>query len=49
MMTWERITGSGIGWVLAVVILVFAWAAFAFGKMELPTAFVVSAICAVRL
>lgn len=48
-MTWERVTGSGIGWVIAIVVLVFVWAAFAFGRIDLPLAFVVSAICAVRL
>ena len=44
-----RITGLAVGWWLALVILVAIWLAFAFGRVDLPLAFVVSAICAIRL
>jgi hypothetical protein len=48
-MTWERVTGSGAGWLIALVVLICVWAGFVFGRFDLQTAFIVSAICAVRL
>lgn len=47
-MTWQWPTFS-IGWLVAFVVLVFIWAAFAFGRVDLPYALVGSALCAVRL
>ena len=39
----------GLGFWIAAVILICVWAGFLFGRIDLPLAFVVSAICAVRL
>lgn len=48
-MTWERVTGSGVGWVVALVVLIAVLMAWGFGRADLPLVFVVAAICAVRL
>lgn len=47
-MTWTGPTLS-IGFCLAFVILVFLWAGFVFGRVDLPVALIGSSICAVRL
>jgi hypothetical protein len=48
MITWKN-PEAGVGWIIALVILICVWAGFMFGRIDLPLAFVVSAICAVRL
>ena len=47
-MTWTAPTFS-VGWLLALVVLICVWAGFLFGRIDLPVAFAVSAICSVRL
>ena len=44
-----RVESFGLGWWLAFLILAAIWLGFLFGRVDLPLAFVVSAICSVRL
>ncbi len=44
-----HVKGMGLGGLLALVVLICVWAGFVFGRIDLPVAFVVSAICAIRL
>lgn len=48
-MTWERVNAVGFGFWIAAIILICVWAGFLFGRFDLQTAFVVSAICSIRL
>lgn len=44
-----RAEGFGIGFWVAVVLLIAVWLGFLFGRVDLPLAFVVSGLCAIRL
>lgn len=49
MATEAWVKGVGFGFWIAAIVLICVWAGFLFGRIDLPLAFVVSAICAVRL
>jgi hypothetical protein len=38
-----------LGWFLALVIIIAVWLGVAFGRVDIPVALLVSAVCAVRL
>lgn len=48
-MTWERITGSGLGWGVALIVLIAACLLAFMGQLPRETLLIVAAVCAVRL
>lgn len=44
-----RVESFGFGFWVAVILLIAVWLGFLFGRVDLPLAFVVSGLCAIRL